>query len=194
MSGYCNQINVIINKNGSITIEDNGRGIPVDMHPIEKKPAVEVVLTTLHSGGKFDHKTYKVSGGLHGVGISCTNALSKWLEVEISRENKVYSQRYESGKPVTKLQEKSGSEITGTKITFLPDKTIFSELNFDFEILSTRLRELAFLNKGLKIILVDERQDKREEFCYNEGINEFVKYLNKNKKVLNEKPIYFSKQ
>ena len=194
MAGYCDEIIVTINKNGSLSVEDNGRGIPVGMHPTEKKPAVEVVLTTLHAGGKFDHKTYKVSGGLHGVGISCTNALSAWLEVEISRDDKVYYQRYEKGIPIGELKSKDEKRRTGTKITFFPDKDVFSVIEFDFKILSSRLRELAFLNKGLNIILVDDRISKRIEYHYNEGIIEFVKYLNKNKKVLNDKPIYFEKQ
>ena len=194
MAGYCDEIIVTINKDGSLSVEDNGRGIPVDMHPTEKKPAVEVVLTTLHAGGKFDHKTYKVSGGLHGVGISCTNALSAWLEVEISRNDKIYYQRYERGIPVSPLKERDEKKRTGTKVTFSPDKEIFSVIEFDFKILSSRLRELAFLNKGLNIILVDDRIDKRMEYHYNDGIIEFVKYLNKNKKVLNDNPIYFEKQ
>ncbi len=193
MAGYCDEIKVTINENGSLTVEDNGRGIPVDMHPVEKRPAVEVVLTTLHAGGKFDHKSYKVSGGLHGVGISVTNALSAWLEVEIFRNKKVYFQRYENGKPVSKLEEKGNSEKTGTKITFLPSSEIFSVSDFDFGILNTRLRELAFLNKGLGIVLVDNKKDKKQEYKFEKGVVEFVEYLNKNKKVLNG-PIYFNKQ
>ena len=194
MAGFCNKIVVTIHKDGSMTVEDNGRGIPVGIHPTEKKPAVEVVLTTLHAGGKFDHKTYRVSGGLHGVGISVTNALSKWLKVDIFRDGNVYSQRFEKGKPVTKLEKKPASKKTGTKITFLPDEDVFKDIKFDFKILSDRLRELAFLNKGLEINLIDERTNKKKNYHFNEGIIEFVKYLNKNKKVLNEKPIYFDKK
>ncbi|MCX5711413.1 MAG: ATP-binding protein, partial [Candidatus Omnitrophica bacterium] len=164
LGGYCDTIEVVIRSDNSITVIDNGRGIPVDMHKTEKKPAVEVALTTLHAGGKFDHRTYKVSGGLHGVGVSCVNALSDWLEVEVKRDGKIYHQRYERGKTVTKLSTIGKSSSTGTKITFKPDKTIFNKVDYSYDILSQRLRELAFLNKGLKIKLTDDRTDKEAVF------------------------------
>jgi len=194
LAGFCKEIIVSVNKDGSVSVEDDGRGIPVDMHPKENKPAVEVVLTMLHAGGKFDKNTYKVSGGLHGVGISCTNALSKWLEVEIKRNGKIYSQRFEQGKVVSGLAERLGDVETGTKITFLPDEEIFSVTEFRYDILAHRLRELAFLNKGLKIIIKDERDGKGEEFFYEGGIVSFVEYLDKNKNVLNPKVVYFLKE
>ncbi len=193
LSGFCTKIHVILNKNGSATVIDNGRGIPVDIHPTEKKPAVEVVLTTLHAGGKFDKSSYKISGGLHGVGISVTNALSTWLEIEIKRDNKIYRQRYEHGKPITPLIEIGTTEETGTKITFLPNPDIFSTTNFNFDILSARLRELAFLNKNLLIILEDEKTNKKLEFKYEGGIISFVEHLNKNRNGLH-KSIYFHKE
>ena len=193
MAGYCTEINVIINKDGSVTVIDNGRGIPVDMHPKFNRPAVEIVMTKLHAGGKFDHKVYKVSGGLHGVGISVTNALSKKLIVDVSRNNKVYRQEYQRGKPATELEIVGESSHTGTKITFWPDEEIFPDTNFHFETLSFRLRELAFLNKGLKITLEDLRTEKNNEFRYEGGIVSFVEYINKNKNPLH-KPIYFEKE
>ncbi|MGA2775142.1 MAG: DNA topoisomerase (ATP-hydrolyzing) subunit B [Candidatus Omnitrophota bacterium] len=193
LAGYCDAIEVIIRSDNSITVTDNGRGIPVDMHKTEKKPAVEVALTTLHAGGKFDHRTYKVSGGLHGVGVSCVNALSEWLEVEVKRDGKIYHQRYERGKTVSKLTTIGKSTSTGTKITFKPDKTIFSKTEYSWDILSGRLRELAFLNKGLKIKLTDERTDKEAVFEFAGGIVSFVEYLNKNKNPLHNKVVYFEK-
>jgi len=193
LAGYCNSIEVVVHPNNSVSVTDNGRGIPVDIHKTEKKPAVEVALTTLHAGGKFDHRVYKVSGGLHGVGVSCVNALSEWLEVEIKRDEKVYHQRYERGKTVSKLTVIGKSKSTGTKITFKPDKTIFTKTEFSYDILSQRLRELAFLNKGLKIKLVDERAEKEAEFEFSGGIVSFVEYLNKNKNPLHKKIIYFQK-
>ena len=177
LGGYCDAIDVCIRADNSITVIDNGRGIPVDMHKTEKKPAVEVALTTLHAGGKFDHRSYKVSGGLHGVGVSCVNALSEWLEVEVKRDGKIYHQRYERGKTVTKLTVIGKSNSTGTKITFKPDKTIFPKTEYSWDILSGRLRELAFLNKGLKIKLNDERTDKEAVFEFSGGIVSFVEYL-----------------
>ena len=188
LAGFCNKISVIINKNGFITISDNGRGIPVDMHPKLNKPAVEVVMTRLHAGGKFDKKVYKVSGGLHGVGISVTNALSKELVVEVKRNGKIYQQKYECGKPVTDLKIIGNVELndTGTTVKFLPDGQIFSTTEFSFEVLSSRLRELAFLNKGVKIVIEDERADKKNEFQYDGGIVSFVEYLNKNKTPLHK--------
>ncbi|OGX05754.1 MAG: DNA gyrase subunit B [Omnitrophica WOR_2 bacterium GWA2_47_8] len=197
LAGYCTQIEVFINENDSITVVDNGRGIPVDIHPTEKKPAVEVALTTLHAGGKFDRQSYKVSGGLHGVGVSCVNALSDWLEVEVKRDGKIHHQRYERGKTMTKLSVVGKTKSTGTKITFKPDKTIFTKSTvFAYDILAKRLRELAFLNKGLFIKLTDSRGDKPKEsvFQFKGGIISFVEYLNTNRVVLHNKIIYFQKE
>jgi len=193
LAGYCDSIFVTINTDKSVSVADNGRGIPVDIHKTEKKPAVEVALTTLHAGGKFDHRVYKVSGGLHGVGVSVVNALSDWLEVEVKRDGKIYHQRYERGKTVSKLTVIGKSSSCGTKVTFKPDKTIFNTLEFSYDTLSQRLRELAFLNKGLKIKLVDERTDKEADFEFGGGIVSFVDYLNKNKTPLHNKVIYFQK-
>ncbi len=194
LAGFCNKISVIINKDGFVTVSDNGRGIPVDVHPKFNKSAVEIVMTKLHAGGKFDKKAYKVSGGLHGVGISVTNALSKELIVEVKRNGKIYQQKYQYGKPITELKivGEVYAKVTGTTIKFLPDEQIFSTTEFSFEILSSRLRELAFLNKGVKIALEDERTDKKNEFCYDGGIISFVEYLNYNKTPLH-KVIYFNK-
>ncbi|QQG38859.1 MAG: DNA topoisomerase (ATP-hydrolyzing) subunit B [Candidatus Woesearchaeota archaeon] len=191
--GACNEIKVTIGKDNSITVEDNGRGIPVDIHSKYGKSAVELVLTKLHAGGKFDKKTYQVSGGLHGVGVSVVNALSKWLIVSVKREGKLHVQKYEGGKPVTELEVKGDAIGTGTIVSFLADSEIFGEVSYKYEILYKRLRELAFLNKGLKIILKDERDGKEDVFRFEGGIVEFVEHLNKNKKVIHEKPIYFSK-
>ena len=193
LGGFCDSIVTVIHNDNSVTVTDNGRGIPVDMHKTEKKPAVEVALTTLHAGGKFDHRSYKVSGGLHGVGVSCVNALSDWLEVEVKRDGKIYHQRYERGKTVSKLTVIGKSTNTGTKITFKPDKTIFTKTEYSYDILSQRLRELAFLNKGLKIKLEDERTDKESIFEFAGGIVSFVEYLNKNKNPLHNKVVYFEK-
>jgi len=191
MAGYCSEITVVIHADNSVTVEDNGRGIPVDMHAKEKKPAVEVALTTLHAGGKFDHRSYKVSGGLHGVGVSCVNALSEWLEVEVRRDSKIYHQRYKRGKTDTKLTVIGKSKGTGTKISFKPDKEIFgAKYSYSFETLSNRLRELAFLNKELKISIKDERTDKENLFQFKGGIISFVEHLNKNKNPLHKKVIY----
>ncbi len=183
-AGFCDRIKVTINTDGSVSVEDNGRGIPVDIHKTQKKPAVEVVLTTLHAGGKFDHRVYKVSGGLHGVGVSVVNALSSWLEVEVKREGKVYHQRYERGKPVTSLKVIGKAKSTGTKITFKPDPTIFSNVKFSFDTLAQRLRELAFLNKNLEIILESEVTEKTVSFKFKGGLASFVEYLNRNKNPL----------
>jgi len=193
LAGYCDTIQVSINSDKSVSVSDNGRGIPVDIHKTEKKPAVEVALTTLHAGGKFDHRVYKVSGGLHGVGVSVVNALSDWLEVEVKRDGKIYHQRYERGKTVSKLTVIGKSNTTGTKVTFKPDKTIFNTIEFSYDTLSQRLRELAFLNKGLKIKLEDQRTDKEAVFEFGGGIVSFVEYLNKNKNPLHNKVIYFQK-
>jgi len=195
LAGFCTKIDVVIHEDNSISVTDNGRGIPVDMHKTEKKPAVEVALTVLHAGGKFDHNSYKVSGGLHGVGVSCVNALSDWLEVEVRRDGKVYHQRYERGKTVSKLTVIGKSNTTGTRITFKPDKTIFTRsIEFSYDILANRLRELAFLNKGLEINLKDERNDKETQFKFNGGIVSFVEYLNKTKTPLHNKVIYLEKE
>jgi DNA gyrase subunit B len=195
LAGHCTKIDVLIHVDGSVSVEDNGRGIPVDLHKTMKKPAVEVVMTTLHAGGKFDHRSYKVSGGLHGVGVSVVNALSEWLEVEVRRDGKVYHQEYEQGKTASKLSVVGKSKGTGTTISFKPDAEIFERVKvFDFAILSKRLRELAFLNKGLEINLVDENADKKEAFKYNGGIVSFVQHLNKNKKALHSKVISFEKE
>ena len=190
MAGYCDEINVIVHDDNSVTVIDNGRGIPVDMHATEKKPAAEVVMTVLHAGGKFDSDTYKVSGGLHGVGVSVVNALSDWLDLEIWRDGEVWEQSYKCGVPKSKLVVTGKTRKTGTKITFHPDPTIFEKTDFSYDILAQRLRELAFLNKGLKITLQDERSDKNTEFRFTGGIVEFVKHLNRGKTTLNDSPIY----
>lgn len=193
MGGFCDLIKVSINKDNSVTVEDDGRGIPVDMHPTQKKPALEVVMTMLHAGGKFDHQTYKVSGGLHGVGVSVVNALSEWCEVEVSRDGKIYFQRYEEGIAKTDVKVTGKSKGTGTKTTFKPDKNIFEKLDFSFDIIAARLRDLAFLNKGLKIELKDLRSGKSITYEYEGGIVTFVEFLNENKEPLHSKPIYFHK-
>src|SRR5207253_2783516 len=190
MAGYCDEINVIVHDDNSVTVIDNGRGIPVDMHATEKRPAAEVVMTVLHAGGKFDSETYKVSGGLHGVGVSVVNALSDWLELEISREGSVWEQSYEKGKPTSKLKQTGKTRKTGTKVTFHPDPGIFEKTTYSFDTLAQRLRELAFLNKGLKITLNDERTEKTAEFRFTGGIAEFVKHLNRGKTTLHDSPIY----
>ena len=198
MQGHCDQINVIIEKGNIVTVVDNGRGIPIDTHPKVNKPAVEVVMTTLHAGGKFGGEGYKVSGGLHGVGVSVVNALTEWLEVEINWEDgKLYRQKYERGVPTTELKAiGEGNEVTGTKISFKPDPDIFETLNFKYKNISQRLKELAFLNKGLKIVFEDRREEelKRNEFHYEGGIVSFVNYLNKNKKSLYPNPIFIENE
>ncbi len=195
LAGYCDRIDVTIHLDNSITVEDNGRGIPVDMHTTEKRPAAEVVMTVLHAGGKFDTNAYKVSGGLHGVGASCVNFLSEMMRMEIRRDGGVYEQEYKRGIPVFPLKQTGTSKRHGTRITFRPDTEIFTTTDFSFEKLSERLREKAFLNKGIRITIVDEREDaeKKHEFYYEGGIAEFVKHLNKNKNVLHAKPLYFEK-
>jgi DNA gyrase subunit B len=193
-AGFCKKIKVIIHSDNSVSVEDDGRGIPIDIHKKMNKPALEVVLTTLHSGGKFDHRVYKVSGGLHGVGVSCVNALSEWLEAEVKRDGKVYHQSFERGKTKTKLKTIGKTKTTGTKITFRPDEEIFSVLEFSFDTLSQRLRELAFLNRDIEINLNDERKDKEAIFRFKGGIVSFVEYLNRNKDPLHKKVIYFQKE
>jgi DNA gyrase subunit B len=194
LAGYCTKIDVAVHPDNSVSVTDNGRGIPVDIHKTEKRPAVEVVLTTLHAGGKFDHGVYKVSGGLHGVGVSVVNALSEWLEVEVRRDDKTYHQRYEKGKTASRLTVIGKSKSSGTKVTFKADKEIFKSIDYSYDTLSQRLRELAFLNKGLEITVADERSEKRAEFKFSGGIVSFVEYLNKNKNPLHHKVIYFEKE
>ncbi|MDP3966368.1 MAG: DNA topoisomerase (ATP-hydrolyzing) subunit B [archaeon] len=196
LAGYCSNIHVILHKDGSCSVDDDGRGIPVDIHPTYKIPAVEVALTKLHAGGKFDKDSYKVSGGLHGVGVSCVNALSEKLSIRIKREGKVYEQEYSRGVSTTKLKVvgKVPEKETGTFVKFFPDPQIFSALEFDYKILQTRFREVAFLNAGLKIFLKDEIRDKEEEFHAEGGVMDFVKWLNKSKEVLHPKPVYFKKE
>jgi len=191
LAGHCTQIEVVIHVDDSITVVDNGRGIPVEQHKKEKRSAAEVVMTMLHAGGKFDQKTYKVSGGLHGVGVSVVNALSKRLDLEVKRDGAIWTQSYERGNPVAKLKQIGKTKKTGTKITFWPDDEIFEETEYSFEILAQRLRELSFLNKGLRITITDERSDKSHEFHYKGGIREFVEYLNQSKQIINPKPIMF---
>lgn len=194
LAGYCDHISVVLKPEGVVMVVDNGRGIPVDNLPELDRPAVEVVLTRLHAGGKFGGEGYKVSGGLHGVGVAVVNALSQWLEVEVYREGIIYKQRFERGQVVTPLKEVGKTTASGTKITFKPDGEIFEELAFDIEILSKRLRELAYLNKGLKISLLQEETGKEKQYLYNGGLREFVQDLNKNKNTLFSKPIYFEAQ
>jgi DNA gyrase subunit B len=193
LGGFCSEIDVTINPGGSVSIRDDGRGIPVDNHPQFNRPALEIVLTVLHAGGKFDHESYGVSGGLHGVGVSVVNALSEWMEVQVRRNGRIYWQRFEKGKVVSDLEERGSSDHTGTTITFKPDTSIFEETEFSFDTLSSRLRELAFLNRGLKITIKDDRSDKENIFQYAGGIISFGEYLNKNKEVLHEQPVYFSR-
>ena len=177
MGGFCNKIDVTIHVDNSITVIDNGRGIPVEEYNNEGISAAEVVLTRLHAGGKFDNESYKVSGGLHGVGVSVVNALAEWLELEIKRNGIVYTQNYERGKPIDELHKVGTTKGTGTKICFLPDGEIFEVADYSFETLSNRLRELSFLNKGLIITIEDERTDKRNTFQYEGGICSFVEHL-----------------
>ena len=194
LAGYCDQVDVTIHLDNSITVIDNGRGIPVDMHE-SGRSAAEVVLTVLHAGGKFDNDAYKVSGGLHGVGVSVVNALSETLEMEIWRDDKVYQQTYERGRPVTDLLVTGPTKRRGTKIRFKPDPQVFETIEFSFDTLAQRLRELAFLNGGVVITLEDEReQGKSHRFHYEGGIREFVTHLNKNKVVVNEPPIFMQGQ
>ncbi len=196
LAGYCTEIEVVIHADNSVTTKDNGRGIPVERHAHKKKSALEVVMTMLHAGGKFDHKAYKVSGGLHGVGVSCVNALSEWLEVEVRRGGKIYTQTYERGVPKTKVECTGVTKKTGTKVIFKADHKIFSVTDYSFDTLAQRLRELAFLNQGIKIKLTDERgeEEKTLSFYYEGGISSFVKHLNANRNVIHHFPIYFTKE
>ena len=197
LAGFCDSITVTIRTDNSIEVQDNGRGIPVDIHAKMKRPALEVVMTTLHAGGKFDNDSYKVSGGLHGVGVSVVNALSEWCEVEVLKDGKLYTQRYERGKPTANMETRpaeKGRKGSGTTTRFLPDATVFTEVDYHYDTLSTRMRELAFLNSGLTIKLVDDRSGKSHEYSYKGGIVEFVKYLNQAKEVLHSKPVFFSRE
>jgi DNA gyrase subunit B len=192
LEGFCNRITITIHRDNSVTCEDNGRGIPTEMHEEENMPALEVVLTKLHAGGKFDKNSYKYSAGLHGVGLSVVNALSEFLEVEVRRGGSVFSQRYEGGNKKTELKIIGDTEKTGTKIWFKPDKEIFESVEFSNETLAHRMREISFLNNGIYIILIDERKGKRQEFKHEGGIKAFVKFLNSNKNVLFDEPIFIS--
>jgi len=193
MGGFCDRIIVEINKDNSITVADNGRGIPVEKHPEQGVSALRVVMTTLHAGGKFDHRTYKVSGGLHGVGVSVVNALSEWCWVEVSRNEEVYRQDYQRGKALKTVAKVGKSKKTGTKTCFRPDPEIFKTIDFKFDIIASRLRELAFLNQQLTIDLIDHRIDKKVTFYYKGGLSSFIEYLNENKTTLFRKPIHFKK-
>jgi DNA gyrase subunit B len=193
MAGYADKIKVTIKENEVITVEDNGRGVPVDMHPVEKKPAVEVIMTMLHAGGKFDKSSYKVSGGLHGVGASVVNALSEWCNIEIFREGKIYFQEYARGEVKCELKTTGTTKKNGTKVSFLADEEIFSKVKYNYDTLAQRLRELAFLSRGLRITLIDEREDKEEEFFYKGGLIEFVDYLDRARNPIHKKPIYIEK-
>ena len=195
LAGYCTKVTVVFNADGSVTVEDNGRGIPVDIHKEEKKPAVEVVMTILHAGGKFDKGSYKVSGGLHGVGVSVVNALSEWLWVEVRRDGKIHRQDYKIGDPQNELKITGTAKKTGTKVCFYPDDTIFKTTVFEYDIIADRLRELAYLNSGLEIILRDERTEDGESdsFKFNGGLSDFVKYLDEHNNPLHNKIITVSK-
>ena len=193
LGGYAKEINVVLRQDGSVSVADDGRGIPVDNHPQFGRPALEIVMTVLHAGGKFDHESYSVSGGLHGVGVSVVNALSEWMEVEVRRNGRVYWQRYHRGSVASDVEVRGHSEDTGTTVTFKPDGSIFEETEYNFDTLSSRLRELAFLNRGLRITIKDERTEKENDFCYQGGIISFVEYLNANKETLHKPPLYFTR-
>ena len=195
LAGYCTRVIVVFNKDGSVTVEDNGRGIPVDIHKEEKKPAVEVVMTVLHAGGKFDKGSYKVSGGLHGVGVSVVNALSEWLWVEVKRDGRIHKQEYKIGEPQTKLKTTGAAKKTGTKVCFYPDNKIFKNISFEYDIISERLRELAYLNKGIEIQLIDERSEEGQSdtFKFKGGLSDFVKYLDEHNNPLHNKVITVNK-
>ena len=196
LAGHCDTIHTVIHQDNSITVKDNGRGIPVGMHAKLKKSALEVVMTVLHAGGKFDKDTYKVSGGLHGVGVSCVNALSIRLKAQVHREGNIYEQEYKQGKPQTEVEKKGTTDYRGTLVTFLPDPEIFEETVYKYDVLAARMKELSFLNKGLILTITDEREKDdngnfiHEEFLSEGGLVEFVKYLDSSKHPLIDKPIY----
>ena len=196
LAGFCNKVIVVFNKDGSVSVEDNGRGIPVDIHKEEKKPAVEVVMTVLHAGGKFDKGSYKVSGGLHGVGVSVVNALSDWMWVEVKRDGKIYKQDYKIGEPQSTLKTIGTAKTTGTKVCFYPDNKIFKTISFEYDIIAERLRELAYLNKGLEIVLKDNRSEdgQTDSFKFKGGLSDFVKYLDENNNPLHNKIITVTKE
>ena len=189
LAGHAKTIELTIHANGSVSVQDDGRGIPVGPHPTEAMDALDVVMTKLHSGGKFDGNSYKVSGGLHGVGVSCVNALSEWLAVEVYREGKIFKQRYQTGIPEGPVKSIGRTSLRGTKVTFKPDATVLEATDFNFDVLSNRMRELAFLNPGLRVVMRDERSDKSHDFKYEGGIVAYVELLNKNKTVLFDPPI-----
>ncbi|MCX8011239.1 MAG: ATP-binding protein, partial [Ignavibacteria bacterium] len=191
LAGFCKNISVTVHKDNTVTVEDDGRGIPTDIHPTEKRSALEVVMTVLHAGGKFDKQTYKVSGGLHGVGVSVVNALSEWLEVEVYRDGKIFYQKYKRGEPTDKVKiiGKAKEGKTGTKVTFLADRQIFKDIKYKYELLAERMKELAYLNKEIKIRIKDERDGEDETFHFKGGLIEFVKYLDETRTPLH-KPIY----
>ncbi len=191
LAGFCTRIDVTIHFDNSVTVADNGRGMPTDMHPTERRPAPEVIMTVLHAGGKFDKASYKVSGGLHGVGVSVVNALSEWLKLEIRRDGKLFYQEYRRGDPATEFRMMGKSDRTGTSVTFKPDAEIFRHIDFSFDTLTQRMRELAYLNRGLTITISDERSDKKLEFHSEGGLASFVEDLNETKEKINDKPIYF---
>jgi DNA gyrase subunit B len=198
MGGYASQVTVTLNADGSVSVIDDGRGIPVDWHEGKQMSAVTVVMTVLHAGGKFEGEAYKVSGGLHGVGISVVNALSEWLEVEVFRDGNIYFQRFERGIPQGELEERGKSKRTGTKVSFKPDAEIFTDVDdlaYDYETLSSRMRELAFLNKGLLINISDDREEsRRDSFQYKGGIKSFVEHLNQNKNTIHNEVIYLERR
>ena len=194
LAGHCNNVHVTINEDSSITVKDDGRGIPVDWHEQEQMPTIEVILTKLHAGGKFDNDAYKVSGGLHGVGVSCVNALSSDFDVEVFKNGIIYHQNYSKGDKVTELVERGKTTEVGTRITFVPDRTIFDDSEYQYDILSNRLRELAFLNKKLRLSIEDKRSDKKDEYFYEDGISAFISYMNENKTLLHPDVIYFNKE
>jgi len=194
MAGYCREIDVVLGLDGSASVADDGRGIPVDLHQETGKPALEVVMTMLHAGGKFDHKSYKVSGGLHGVGVSVVNALSEWLTVEVCRDGHVYVQEYERGKPATPVERRGRTRKRGTKVTFLPDDQIFGEAGFDYNVVASRLRELAFLNSGVKFTISDERTGQSDTFLFRGGLKAFVEYLNRDRVPLHRDIIHLQQE